>query len=425
MGDIIEHKCFKCGGALKFDVTSQKVKCSYCDAEYEAADLMADEESKVELKDDINISADAGKEWDSNEQDSLTVYCCESCGGEVYSDENTSATMCPYCGNAVILKGRLSGTLKPDLVVPFKRTNKDAIDALKEKCKGNILVPKSFINENELKEIKGLYAPFWIYDADVDAEFKFIGVNERRVSNEDEEIIIKDYYSVLRAGNISYERVPVDGSKKLDDDLMESIEPFYHDDAVDFKTAYLSGYLADKYDVTQEEAIPRASQRISNETEVAFKETTHYDKITTKEKGVKIYNTTANYILYPVWLMNTQWKDQKFTFAMNGQTGKIVGNLPISNPKAIGLGVAMFFVIFGLCTGVFGAIMGGDYGTSAIIGFLFGVVATFFTIKFLIGQIRDVCSDDYASVYRKPNSFNLPRKSDRFMYRDRDVIRKK
>ena len=157
MGDIIEHKCFKCGGALKFDVTSQKVKCPYCDAEYEAADLMADEESKVELKDDINISADAGKEWDSNEQDSLTVYCCESCGGEVYSDENTSATMCPYCGNAVILKGRLSGTLKPDLVVPFKRTNKDAIDALKEKCKGNILVPKGFINENELKEIKGLY----------------------------------------------------------------------------------------------------------------------------------------------------------------------------------------------------------------------------------------------------------------------------
>ena len=204
MGDIIEHKCFKCGGALKFDVTSQKVKCPYCDAEYEAADLMADEESKVELKDDINISADAGKEWDSNEQDSLTVYSCESCGGEVYSDENTSATMCPYCGNAVILKGRLSGTLKPDLVVPFKRTNKDAIDALKEKCKGNILVPKGFINENELKEIKGLYAPFWIYDADVDAEFKFIGVNERRVSNENEEIIIKDYYSVLRAGNISY-----------------------------------------------------------------------------------------------------------------------------------------------------------------------------------------------------------------------------
>ncbi len=425
MGDTIEHKCFKCGGALQFDVTSQKVKCPYCDTEYEVSDLIAEEESNIELKDDVNIANNAGSEWDANEQDSLRVYCCESCGGEVYSDENTSATMCPYCGNAVILKGRLSGTLKPDIVIPFKRSNKDAIDALKEKCKGNILVPKRFVNENELEEIKGLYAPFWIYDADVDAEFKFVGVNERRISTNDEEIIIRDYYSVRRAGNISFEHIPVDGSKKLDDKLMESIEPFYYEDAVDFKTAYLSGYLADKYDVTQEEASPRASERIANETEVAFKETAHYDSVSTRERGVRIHDTKASYALYPVWLMNTHWNDKKFTFAMNGQTGKIVGNLPISYPKAIGIGVLAFLAIFGICTGLVGAWFDGDYATGALFGAIIGAILTFILMKYLIGQIRDVVSDDYAEVYRKPNSFKLTAKSDIFMYRDRDVIKKK
>ncbi len=424
MGDTIEHKCIKCGGSLNFDVTSQKVKCPYCDAEYEVSELMADEKDLAnELKDDIQIQMDAGTEWDVGEENSLNVYCCESCGGEVYSDENTSATMCPYCGNAVILKGRLSGVLKPDLVVPFKRTRDDAINALKEKCKGNILVSKKFVSENKLDEIKGLYAPFWIYNADVDAEFRFTCTNESRYSNSDEEIIITDYYSVMRAGNISYEHVPVDGSKKLPDDLMESIEPFYHEDAVDFKTAYLSGYLADKYDIAQEEAVPRASERMSNETEEAFKETLDYDTVTTRERGVKIYNTTADYILYPVWLMNTKWQDKTFTFAMNGQTGRIVGNLPVAKGKAVGLGAFVFALTALIGFFAFNALL-GDAAVGGIIGIVIGIIAAAGFMSFLIRQIHDVVADNRASAYRKEGSFNVTRSSDRFMYRNRRVVKK-
>ena len=425
MGDTIEHKCFKCGGSLNFDVTSQKVKCPYCETEYDVSELIAEEQDLgKELKDDIQIQTDAGSEWDAGEENSLNVYCCESCGGEVYSDENTSATMCPYCGNAVILKGRLSGVLKPDLVVPFKRTKEDAIGALMEKCKGNILVPKKFVSENKLEEIKGLYAPFWIYNADVDAEFRFTCTNESRHSNGDEEIIITDYYSVMRAGNISYEHVPVDGSKKLDDNLMESIEPFYHEDAVDFKTAYLSGYLADKYDITQEEAIPRASERMSNETEEAFKETLNYDTVTTRERGVKIYNTTADYVLYPIWLMNTQWGDKTFTFAMNGQTGKIVGNLPVSKGKAGGLGVLVFAIIAAIGFFAFNAFF-ESATVGAIMGVILGLIVTGGIMAYLVRQIHDVVADNRAAAYRKEGSFQVTRRSDRFMYRDRRVIRKK
>ena len=138
------------------------------------------------------------------------------------------------------------------------------------------------------------------------------------------------YYSVNRAGYIGFANVPVDGSTKMDDALMESIEPYYIGDAVDFQTAYLAGYLADKYDVGAEESIERANQRIRKSTEEAFADTVNgYDSVQTEDSNIRLHNGRARYALYPVWILNTMWNGQKYTFAMNGQTGKLVGDLPM------------------------------------------------------------------------------------------------
>ena len=137
------------------------------------------------------------------------------------------------------------------------------------------------------------------------------------------------HFSVRRDGSIGFEHVPVDGSTKMADDLMESIEPFRLEDAVDFQTAYLAGYLADKYDVTSEDSIERANHRIKTSTEDAFASTVvGYNSVTPEQSNIKLTSGKAKYALFPVWLLNTTYKDEKYTFAMNGQTGKFVGNLP-------------------------------------------------------------------------------------------------
>ena len=131
--------------------------------------------------------------------------------------------------------------------------------------------------------------------------------------------------AVLRAGSIGFNHVPVDGSKKMADDLMESIEPFDSSQAVPFQTAYLAGYMADKYEVNAEESVERANQRVKQSTASAFAQTAQgYTTITPESTSITLHGGKAKYALYPVWLLNTTWNNKQYTFAMNGQTGKFV-----------------------------------------------------------------------------------------------------
>ena len=134
---------------------------------------------------------------------------------------------------------------------------------------------------------------------------------------------------------------------------MESIEPFDLSGAVDFQTAYLSGYLADKYDVTAEQSVERANERVRNSTQDAFAATVQgFDSVVPVSSCIQLQNGKAKYALYPVWLLNTNWNGKKFTFAMNGQTGKLVGDLPLDKAAywkwLIGLSAVFTGVAFGL-----------------------------------------------------------------------------
>jgi len=331
-----EYKCPCCGGAIEFDSKSQKMKCPFCGTEFDIEALKSyDEGLKNDAEDSIEWETSAGAEWQNGETDGLKSYVCKSCGGEIVGDENTAATSCPFCGNPVVMMGQFSGALKPDIIIPFKLDKKAAKEGLQKHLTGKRLLPKVFRNQNHIDEIKGVYIPFWLFDADVNARVRYRATIIRTWDDEDYDYTETNYYDVHRGGFVSFDNVPVDGSSKTPDDLMESIEPFNINEAVDFQTAYLAGYLADKYDVTAEESIERANERIKRSTEEAFASTVKgYNSVTTEGSNINLQNGKAKYALYPVWLLNTTWNGKKYTFAMNGQTGKFVGNLPVDKAAA-------------------------------------------------------------------------------------------
>ncbi len=335
MAEMHQYKCPCCGGAIEFDSTAQKMKCPYCDTEYEVETLRSyDDALKTDTADDMQWESEAGSEWKDGEAEHLRVYVCKSCGGEIIGDETLGATACPYCENPVILMGQFAGSLRPDLVIPFKVDKKAAVAALKKHYLGKKLLPKVFKDENHIEEVKGVYVPFWLFDADADGQFRYKATRTRLWSDARNNYTETSYFSVTRGGTLGFAKVPVDGSSKMDDALMESIEPFDMSEAVDFQTAYLSGYLADKYDVDSEESITRANERIRRSTESAFRETVRgYVTVVPEHAGVRLKNSSCKYALYPVWLLNTMWNGQKYTFAMNGQTGKFVGDLPVDKGK--------------------------------------------------------------------------------------------
>jgi DNA-directed RNA polymerase subunit RPC12/RpoP len=336
MSDLKEYKCPACGGAIEFDSRSQKMKCPYCDTEFDLDTLKAYEEQLSEEEKRKTASTEwktnAGSQWQEGETAGMNVYTCKSCGGEIVADENTGASSCPYCGNPVIMTEKFSGALKPDLVIPFKLDKKAAKEAYYRHIKGRPLLPRVFRQENHIDEIKGVYVPFWLFDADVNADARYKATKIRVWSDKDYDYTETNYYSVFRSGNMSFASVPVDGSTKMADDLMESIEPFRIEEAVDFQTAYLAGYLADKYDVDARESTDRAQERMKISAQEVLRNTVKgYATVTQESTSLQVHGGEAKYALYPVWILNTTWKGKKYLFAMNGQTGKMTGDLPIDN----------------------------------------------------------------------------------------------
>ncbi len=329
MANVLEYKCPCCGGAVAFDSKTQNMKCPYCDTEFDPEALAENEENDTN-QDDMQWETSPGADWQEGEEESLRAYVCHSCGGEIVSDENTAATSCPFCGNPVIMTERLSGSLKPDYIIPFKIDKKAAKEALFKHYRGKKLLPKIFKDENHIDEVKGIYVPFWLFDADADANIRYKATRVRVWSDRNYDYRETSFYSIHRGGSLGFERVPVDGSEKMANALMESIEPFDFSDAVDFKTAYLSGFLADKYDVDAEQSIKRANERIKTSTESAFASTVHgYASVIPEYSNIRLRDGKAKYALYPVWILNTTWNGHKYTFAMNGQTGKFAGDLPL------------------------------------------------------------------------------------------------
>ncbi len=355
MSQIQEYKCPCCGGALSFEGAIQKMKCPYCDTEFEMEALKQFDLKLEEKSDEMKWEEPAGSEWSDSEAGSLRSYVCTSCGGEIIGDENTAASYCPYCSNPVVMMNQLSGELKPDYVIPFRLDKEAAKAGLSKHLEGKKLLPKIFKEANHIDEIKGIYVPFWLFDADADADIKYKATKTRVWQDSKNTYTETSYFGINRSGTLRFENVPVDGSKQLDDALMESIEPYDYSQAVDFQTAYLSGFFADKYDVDAEESCVRANERIKLSTEQTFKSTVSgYATVEVESSSVRLSNSKAKYTLCPVWLLNTTWNGNKYTFAMNGQTGKFVGDLPADKGKigkyfsavAAGVAAASFLIQF-------------------------------------------------------------------------------
>ncbi|MBQ5412397.1 MAG: hypothetical protein IIU19_03355 [Oscillospiraceae bacterium] len=352
---VTNYQCPNCGGPLRFSSEKQVLVCDYCGSEFtpkQVEDFYAEKDAAAsqalnELEQQLDANPEeikteweySGSEWSEN----MRVYSCPSCGAQIMCDENTAATSCPYCGNPSIVAGNFSGGFKPDYCIPFKLDKDAAVRALKDYYKGKIFLPKAFTDENHIEEIKGVYVPFWLYDGDVDADVSYYATRSRSWMEGDYRVTRTDHYKLIRNGSVSFVRIPVDGSSKMPDDHMDAIEPFDYSELKPFSTAYMPGYLADKYDVDSKQSLPRATGRAQRSSLSAMTATTGgYDGVSVASSRFRLSNGRVRYAFLPVWVLSTKWKDQNYLFTMNGQTGKLIGNLPVSAGKFIGtfLGIA-------------------------------------------------------------------------------------
>lgn len=356
-----QYKCPNCEASISFHAKSQKMSCEYCDSELDLTALeelnAIHEETQKEIEWVSYEEGNGSKSWEEEEKKGVKKYACQSCAASILTDDVTVATKCPYCENPVILPSEMEEEYRPDLVIPFQVSKEDAIKAFGNYLNNKKLLPNLFKDYNHLQDITGVYVPFWLFDSKTIGNLTYKGTKTKMWTSGEYRYTRHDHYLVKRSGRANFVKVPADGSSKMDDTMMEAIEPFDFTKGVDFNTAYLSGYLAQNYDVDSKELTPRVKERMEQSlTRLCEKTVLGYQTKILSHKHIFNKEGEINYALLPVWILNTKYKDTIYTFAMNGQTGKFVGELPIDKAKAFTYFVKTF-TISGLGCGLIYGLM--------------------------------------------------------------------
>ena len=346
METINSYKCPCCGAPLVFG--GNELRCDSCDNTFPVETMQQMTEGMAEAGGESKYDWEnyQPRSYEDTSEINLANYNCPSCGAQITGDDTLGSTVCPYCGQSTIVKGQFEGTLRPDYIIPFKVDKKAAMTAFEADFKNAPFLPDEFKSKKKIEEMAGVYVPFWMFDCDCDAYITYNAERVTRWSDSNYNYTKTDYFKLFRAGSVGFANIPVDGSKKADDAYMEAVEPYNYEDAVDFNGAYLSGYLADKYDVSADESIERANERVKNSTIAAFNDTTGmFQMVTPDESRVSFSNGKIRYSLLPVWMLNIKYLDKMYQFAINGQTGKVVGNYPVDEGKK----KKFFWKVAGIC----------------------------------------------------------------------------
>lgn len=348
---VIQYKCPGCGADMHYDSISRRLKCDSCGREMDIDKMPPPEIDRDDNGDqdapevELYQSRDIGDEksfgsyakaagYHTFEGVEGSQYACKNCGAVVITTTDTAATSCSFCGAPVVLGDRLSGEMAPALIVPFTIGKQDAMDAFRKWCKNGRLTPKGFMTADRVKSITGMYVPFWLYDLEGTGEADCTATRVRSYTRGNYIYTETKYYHVYRRVHLGYSKVPVDASEKMNDELMDKLEPFSYNELKAFKMPYLAGYLAEKYNYNDKQMLPRVMGRVKRYAEDYLRSTiTGYSTVHYNRSNIDLHQANAYYTMLPVWMVCYDYRDSEHIFAMNGQTGKIVGKPPISKGK--------------------------------------------------------------------------------------------
>ncbi|MBP5260709.1 MAG: hypothetical protein J6Z43_01130 [Clostridiales bacterium] len=385
MADTI--KCPNCSANLFFEPSTGKLECAYCGGSFDPAkfeavveELTAEPKQAPEKAINKNYeieeaeaqpaqqTAQVSEEDDEDnplreDAEDTQLFTCKSCAGTIVSSANTSASFCPFCGSPALIGDRLTGEFKPKFLIPFKYSRQQAEAAFLKWCKGGRWTPVKFVSKENISKITGLYVPFWLFDVDYFLDIKSECRKDSVSHSGNKTTTTMRYYNVTNKGKYMWRKIPFDGETRIDDALMEAIEPYNYSQLIPYDYKYLPGFFADKYDQDVEALRARAIKRVKAYQNTKFKELTKkYDKTTVKEDKSMITAMDAHYALLPVWFLQYKYLGKNYYFAMNGQTGEVAGIRPVSMVKGLVLFMSLLTIVAAIVRFAMGVYLAGVAG---------------------------------------------------------------
>lgn len=332
---VIEEKCPNCTAPLRYDPASGKKICDFCGTVLEISEkpeapkkIRKPEAQEAEIE-GFDF-AGLGERAVALDAAQLPVYNCVSCGAEVLAAAEQFSLRCPYCGNNIILTDKVSGALRPNGLIPFRITPEQLPAAMAGFYKNRTLLPKDFFSESRMGKVTGVYVPFWVFDGGLSGRKQFYATKTRSYWKGKCEVTEYHNYELLRDVAIGFRGLPVDASSRLDDAMMDSLEPFDLSAQTEFRTDYLQGFTADRFDVAKEDISERALRRVQSSMKECIDRQVGAGYLRAVETGGRLQaHINAQYLLFPVYTFQIHFKGETYDFTVNGQTGKVVGKLPM------------------------------------------------------------------------------------------------
>lgn len=315
-------KCKNCGGNSVYHPEKKKMWCPHCES--------LDSEERVE----------AG-----------TMETCNNCGAPLEGiNEFTSALKCSHCGSYIILKERVEGIKRADYILPFAVSKDQAVTKLKEEFGRRLFTPDSFLSHASLQLMEGSYVPFWLYDYLSKVDYEGKGTKVRVYRKGDYEYTETSHYRIVRKMDISFDRIPVDASTRMEDDIMDLMEPYEYQALLNFEEKYMSGFEGEVYNFTQEAMEERARQKAAGDSENLLNQTiSGYSTTLPIHKNINLIKEKGSFALLPVWVYKYNFKGEDYYYYVNGQTGKVIGKTPTDMKKGLGYSVTVAAMVMIAC----------------------------------------------------------------------------
>ena len=337
------RKCPRCRGFMEFDPKEGKLRCLSCD--YVEAVLSKNEADIVaEEQDFIYAEKEGNHDWGVEKKTVL----CKACGAESVYDALEISAVCPFCGSNQVMEAFDQNTMAPGGVVPFAVTDKQASDLFRTWIKRKWFCPKMAKESAKAKSFKGIYLPYWTFDATAYSEY----VGEYGIDKKRDERIVTNWYAVRGNNRLTFDDELVCATTKHSQSMLQGIEPYRTAENKTYKPEYVAGFAAERYSIGIKEAWDMAKQsmkfKIRNTIESGIKRQYRADRVRNLRITTKYSNLTYKYLLLPVWISSYKYQDKVYQFMVNGQTGKVSGKIPISVPKVIltVAGVILLMAIF-------------------------------------------------------------------------------
>lgn len=314
-------KCKNCGGNAIYSPEHKGMFCPYCNSE----------------------------KSHERQYDLYNIQVCPDCSGELVIEEHTSATQCPYCNNYIILNERVEGEFAPKKMIPFKYSKEMVKKLMRDNFKSKVFAPTDFLSEVRLNSMRGEYVPFWTYGYDAHCVFKGEGTKVRTWTTGDTQHTETSYYNIVRDINVFYHNIPVDASEAMPDRIMDMMEPYNYGEMVDFAPEYMSGFNGEKYNMTSDIVENRANDKMRESAESILRQcVSGYSGVKAYTRTVQPTNTSTEYCLLPVWKYIYKYNDEQYPFYINGQTGKVIGKVPVSKQKVWAYGATLWASLTGI-----------------------------------------------------------------------------